>query len=64
MSWDDWSDLLYDEGEPAHGADCKYCGADELHWVETPTGWRLYDENEEPHNCLWVPITADDFPDL
>ena len=30
---------------------CKYCGKDDLHWVELPTGWRLENDDGEVHHC-------------
>ena len=30
---------------------CKWCGAEKLHWKETPHGWRLVDHNDLIHTC-------------
>ena len=40
-----------EEYEPEHKV-CKYCGEDELCWVEIDNGWRLMNfETGEIHNC-------------
>lgn len=30
---------------------CMFCGGQNLHWEEHGDGWRLYDENDELHEC-------------
>jgi hypothetical protein len=30
---------------------CDRCGAVDLHWQETKSGWRLFNERGDPHDC-------------
>lgn len=30
---------------------CRNCGKGGFHWQKAPTGWRLFDKNNQIHNC-------------
>lgn len=58
----DLYDYVIDEGD--WRVTCKFCGKENLHWEETPAGWRLYTENDRPHNCRARPAKVGEFEDL
>ena len=38
---------------PDDTAYCAYCGEEGLHWdLNEDNQWRLYDEDDDPHDCL------------
>ena len=40
----------FDDEEPLP-VTCRYCGKNELHWVDTGEGWRLADVTNVVHAC-------------
>jgi hypothetical protein len=47
--FDDFDD--FDEDGDDISKCCNRCGAADLHWEETHSGWRLFNELGEPHDC-------------
>jgi hypothetical protein len=43
--------MMAHEEDDERSVSCRYCGKDGFHWVETKTGWRLFDAEGELHNC-------------
>lgn len=41
----------YDYHRSKNIRSCRYCGEDNLHWVRTKNGWRLYNEDDIMHVC-------------
>ena len=52
----DYYNEMYDYTDPEDywepfQVKCKYCGNDQLEWVETDRGWRLANRNGKVHHC-------------
>jgi len=41
----------YEEDPEPEDRTCKFCKVSGLHWEDTDSGWRLFDENDELHHC-------------
>lgn len=63
MSAEDWMPDYFDSYDE-EDAYCKFCDCDGLHWEETATGWRLFDDEGSLHDCRNEPAGADEFEDL
>lgn len=63
---DDHADMYYDWlDNGGDSVECDFCGKDDLHWVEIDDDvWRLYDCDDELHDCRSAKAGEDDFEDL
>ena len=53
-----------DDDEPRDPPKCKFCGAEDLEWVDIGMNrWRLYD-GKTMHNCRNKAASIDDFEEV